>query len=446
MVLIIGKLKINCTFVIDSKLILKRKYMLTQQKNLSNSFLTLLSLPATAMGFALCIQIQALSWILSTKYNLKIEEIGLVWLSGPLAGILGQVIVGLVSDGVWFWNGRRRPFIIIGGVIAAMMILALPNLQEIAGIFKLHIVAVATVVALLLDLAVNISFNPTRTLITDVTPDGALRTKGYTWMQTISGFFGVLAYLIGAFVSNYALIQVGAIFVLLASVIPMFFIEEPRILAAINSNEGDAKIEKITDNQEFIKIGIANAFSWLGIQAMFIYTFAYIKCVIMGHDANATLAPQINDEIGKGIGIAFAILNTLGFLSPTLILEPLTKRIGRVKTQALSVGLMAVGYLFIVLFGKSISMFYMLMVVIGVGWGAVVSLPYAILSEKVNQKRMGLYMGLFNLFVVIPQLGSSALGGYIEHQADKSVIFIISAISLAISSVLWLLVKEDRDL
>ena len=90
--------------------------MLAIQKNLSKSFYMLLSLPATAMGFALSVQISALSWILTTQYGLDIHEVGLVWAAGPIAGILGQVIVGIISDNVWFWNGRRRPFILIGGV------------------------------------------------------------------------------------------------------------------------------------------------------------------------------------------------------------------------------------------------------------------------------------------------------------------------------------------
>ncbi len=98
--------------------------MLEIQKKLSNSFYALLSLPATAMGFALSIQISALSWILSTKYKLDIHDIGLVWAAGPIAGILGQVIIGVISDRVWLWKGRRRPFILIGGFLAALMLLA----------------------------------------------------------------------------------------------------------------------------------------------------------------------------------------------------------------------------------------------------------------------------------------------------------------------------------
>ncbi len=186
--------------------------MLEIQKKLSNTFYAILALPSTAMGFALSIQIAVLSWILNSQYGLDIHEIGIVWAAGPLAGIFGQVIVGFISDKVWFWGGRRRPFILIGGTLAAVMIIALPNIGAINDFLGVgSILAVAIVVALTLDLAINISFNPTRSIIADVTPDGVPRTKGYTWMQTISGFWGVMAYAIGAIFGNYFLIYLGAI-------------------------------------------------------------------------------------------------------------------------------------------------------------------------------------------------------------------------------------------
>ena len=92
------------------------------QKNKTPAFFALLSLPSTAMGFALSIQISALSWILTTQYQLDIHDVGLVWAAGPLAGIIGQVLIGLVSDKAWFWGGRRRPFIVVGGVLASLML------------------------------------------------------------------------------------------------------------------------------------------------------------------------------------------------------------------------------------------------------------------------------------------------------------------------------------
>ena len=414
------------------------------QQRLSNGFYAMLALPATAMGFALSVQIAALSWILNTKFGLDIHSIGIVWMAGPLAGIFGQVIIGVVSDQVWFWNGRRRPFILIGGTVAALMLLALPNIGVINDALGLDsIVGVAITVALTLDLAINISFNPTRSVIADVTPIGDQRTKGYTWMQTISGFFGVLAYLIGAFVGNIELIYLAVFMVFGMSVLPIFFVTEPRELNAADASGATAG-RTDTNMPEFIKICLAHGFSWLGIQTMFVYSFFYIKETIFGHAADATLPDAVNNEIGFTLGIAFAVLNTVGFILPALVLEPITERIGRVRTHFIAIAIMALGYVGLILFGNTITSFFVMMAVVGIGWAAVVSLPFAIMSEHVNQGKMGLFMGLFNLSVVLPQLLASFMGAWLGGFEDRSVIYIVSAVSLAISAVLWLRVKDTK--
>ena len=219
--------------------------MLGTQKKLGNSFFAILSLPATAMGFALSVQISALSWILSTKYHLAIHDIGLVWAAGPIAGIFGQVIIGMISDKVWFWNGRRRPFIIIGGLLASMMLLALPSIDVISAALGLKgVLGVAIVVVLSLDVAINVGFNPTRAIIADVTPEGNDRTRGFTWMQTVSGTISVGAYAIGAIFDNIVLIYVGAILVLLFTLFPPLLVEEPKTLGDQTPAKSDESVSR----------------------------------------------------------------------------------------------------------------------------------------------------------------------------------------------------------
>jgi MFS family permease len=412
--------------------------MLEIQKKLSNTFYAILALPSTAMGFALSIQIAVLSWILNSQYGLDIHEIGIVWAAGPLAGIFGQVIVGFISDKVWFWGGRRRPFILIGGTLAAVMIIALPNIGAINDFLGVgSILAVAIVVALTLDLAINISFNPTRSIIADVTPDGVPRTKGYTWMQTISGFWGVMAYAIGAIFGNYFLIYLGALVVLGFSFIPPFFIKESEALTIPEEETViTEKKSKVTQWGELFKLYFAHGFSWIGVQTMFVYIIAYIQ---------QKLNPASEMETGQIIAISFLVLNAVGFILPAFVLEPITEKIGRVKTHLACVAIMSLGYFGIVLIGTSSIILYILMAVCGIGWAAIVSLPFAIMSEKVDESRMGFFMGIFNLSVVLPQLiVSLVLGYFIQEAQDKNLIFIISGTTLAISAILWLLVKEKQ--
>ena len=409
--------------------------MLEMQKKLSNTFYSILALPATAMGFALSIQIAALSWLMRTQYNLDLHEIGFVWAAGPLAGIIGQPIVGLISDNVWFWNGRRRPFILVGGTLAALMLFALPNIGAINEFLGIgNIIIVAVFVALTLDLAINISFNPTRSIIADVTPEGIPRTKGYTWMQTVSGSFGVLAYAIGAIFGNYFLIYFGVFLVLAFSIVPMIFIKEPRELKS--AEQKNSLNHSHTDWNQFLKLLFAHSFSWIGVQTMFVYMIGFVE---------QRLNPQSNDETGMILSISFLVLNAVGALLPAFVLEPITEKIGRVKTHLISLIFMSVGYFGIVLFVDSKISLWLMMAIAGIGWAAIVSLPFAIMSEKVDKNRMGFFMGIFNLSVVLPQLFVSlVLGYFIQAAENKSLIFIISSVTLFISALLWLLVKESN--
>lgn len=407
--------------------------MLEIQKKYSATFYGILSLPATAMGFALCVQISALSWLLSTQYKLDIHEVGIVWAAGPIAGIIGQVAIGLISDKVWFWGGRRKPFILIGGSIAAISLLALTALGEISQVTGISLLAIAIIVALTLDLSINISFNPTRSIIADVTPEGEKRTKGYTWMQTISGMFGVMAYAIGAYFGNYSLIYFGILLVFLFSIIPPFFITEPKSISLSDSLEHQNSTTKSQQGQLF-RIYLAHGFCWLGIQTMFVYMFFYVK---------ESMGITSDTEAGQVVSLSFLVLNTVGFILPAIVLEPLAKKIGRVKVHVIAIALMAVGYFLITLFGSSITLVYAFMAVAGIGWAATVSLPFAIMTEKVDKAKMGLFMGIFNLSVVIPQLiVSLGFGSYIQHAENKNIIFIICTVCLAISTFLWSLVKE----
>jgi len=415
--------------------------MLEIQKKLTNTFYALISLPSTAMGFALSIQISALSWLLTTKYNLDIHEVGIVWAAGPLAGIFGQVIIGLISDKVWFWGGRRRPFILIGGTLAALMLLALPNIDIISNVLGIaNLLVVAVAVALTLDLSINISFNPTRSIIADVTPEGNPRTKGYTWMQTISGFFGVLAYVIGATFGNYVLINFGVVLVFLFSVVPVLFVTEKKEPEQTTSTDVSAE-KTVTEWGQLWRIYIAHGFSWIGVQTMFVYIIAYIQQKLLG-DASPENAAAVSGQI---IAVSFAVLNTVGFILPAFVLEPIAEKIGRVKVHTIAVAIMAIGYFGIVVFGNSAIALYVLMAVCGIGWASIVSLPFAIMTEKVDKSRMGFFMGIFNLSVVLPQLFTSlVLGKFILEAADKNIIFIISSVTLTLSALSWIVVKESR--
>lgn len=419
---------------------------MNHQPKLSNSFYVLLSLPSTAMGFALSVQMAALSWIMRNQYDLSIKDVGIVAMAGPLAGLLAQPIVGLISDRVWFWGGRRRPFIIIGAVTAALMLAALPFLDVLSSMSGLQILWTAAFVTLALDLAINVGFNPTRSIIADLTPEGEARTKGFTWMQTISGMFGVLAYVIGAVFGNYALIYTGIALVLLFNIVPALLIKEPRELGPVAPH--DAPTEPVegrgkTNLPRLLHIYLAHAFTWLGVYTMFVFLAIYAEQALF--PGLTAFDDAQKHQIGQLVNISFLIMNVVGFLLPVLVLQPLAKKIGLVRTHTICIFIMAAAYAGIVAFGKTPSLLYLLMALVGVGWASVVSLPFAIMSDSVDKARMGTFMGIFNLSVVLPQfLTGLVVARFIGDAGDKSLTFVICAIALAVSAVLWALLKEDR--
>ncbi len=483
------------------------------QKKLTNLFYAILALPATAVGFALSTQIAALSWILSKKYGLEIHEVAFVWLAGPVAGIFGQVIVGLISDNVWFMGGRRRPFIIIGGIVSTVAFLMLPHIQGISRITGISdITIIASVIALFLDLSVNVTFNPARSIIADITPEGKQRTAGYVWMQIISGFFGVFAYFLSMVFGNEKLLYIAAVLVFIMAVFPVLLIEETRDLkSAQNVKEekyGVLQIikeifplygflvfgvysvfnhffdsltpvhnallitaliysviigiyiilkgyKKPSNNNEFHKIMLAHSFTWVAFQSMFIMSGFFIENRILpnieisGIIANwfaeklTGVAQTTDSSIGNILSLGFLILNFVGALFP-IILQEIAQKIGRVRTYIFALSFSAIGYFYIAFLGTVETDFYLGMLLTGIGWSAVISIVFAIMSERVNPVKMGLFMGVFNLAVVLPQMMSNGVAHVIKQTGNYQLLYILCGIFVTVSVFFWIFVREPE--
>jgi len=494
--------------------------MLQIQKKLNSTFLALLSLPATAVGFALSTQIAALSWLLSTRFGLDIHDVALVWLAGPMAGIIGQPIVGAFSDNAWFLGGRRKGFIILGGVLGSLMFLALPQIGVISTALGFEgVIVIATIIALMLDLSINVTFNPARSIIADLTPEGKKRVSGFTIMQLISGIFGLMAYFISIVLGNITLIYIAVFLVLAFSVIPCFFIEEDKNFNLsddeniINEKTSFSQILKIiyplsgfllfalyliinklilhnsldtyqvpvmylglgitvifgiltilkgikkpSNENEFHKIMVAHSFSWLGIQSMFVMSFFFAKEIIVPNIVNNEVIangfttfftgknPSLDDTAGNILSLAFLLFNAVGAFFPVLVLEPLSKKLGRVKTYFISILIMAIAYLFIWKFGTTEISFYFGICLAGIGWSAVISIVFAIMTERVDKTKMGLSMGLFNYSVVLPQMMTVGVAALVKELGDFSILYLVCGISLFISFIFWLFVKEPESI
>jgi MFS family permease len=191
------------------------------------------------------------------------------------------------------------------------------------------------------------------------------------------------------------------------------------------------------DLVEFRKVLAAHSLSWIGVQTMFVYMIAVVRDRFPAEDAAGA---------GRILSLCFLVLNAVGALMPALVLEPLTRRHGQVAVHTACLASMAAGYAAAYLLGHSTPVLYGCMALMGVGWGAIVSLPFAIMSQRCDQTRLGLYMGVFNLSVVLPQLFASlAIGTFLNRVADKGAVFAIGAGTLALSAVAWTFVRRGAD-
>jgi MFS family permease len=226
------------------------------------------------------------------------------------------------------------------------------------------------------------------------------------------------------------------------------------VLATITILKGK---RKNTPNNEFQKIMLANAFSWLGIQSMFVMSYFFIKekmLPIMNPNTawansfsnfftGAVQSPETT--AGNILSLGFLLLNLVGALMPILFLEPLSKKIGKVKVYRVAIAFMTLGYFLLYFLGRSEFIFYLGMLLCGIGWSAVISIVFAIMTEKVNANKMGMYMGIFNLSIVLPSMMTTGISKLVSDTGDYSILFLVIAICLLISFVCWLFVGETKS-
>jgi maltose/moltooligosaccharide transporter len=442
----------------------------------------LLSAPSGGLSIALTTQITALSWLLQTQYNLAIDDIALVWAAGPLAGIVGQLAVGHISDGSWWLGGRRRPFLLMSGVMSGAALLALPQLDTIADVLGgLSLVLVAGLVALTLDVAINVGLNPARALVADVVPPGHERSLTFAYMQTLSGALGVGITIVGAWLGNLQMIWIAAITALPLTAFPAFLVREPReipqgeaagrltfklvfamllpivpatvfTLAVSLAKLANAALPLVplatatavltallaipifrTRRSDQVALGrrilFAQGLSWIGIFAMFVF---------LAPVASERLAGLNADRIGRAVAIALGLFNLVAAIAPLTLLMPLIRRFRRAHVHAAAMALMSLSFAAIGLWVQSEAALWLFMALAGIGWGSLVSLPYVIFCDRVDARQLGLLLGVFNLAVVIPQLVVSlGLGGIAPSLASRGDLFVIAAAALGAAALAW---------
>jgi len=434
------------------------------------NFLQILSLSMGFLGiqFGYALQNANASRILQT-FGADIEQLSWFWLAAPITGMIIQPIIGHYSDHTWTKLGRRRPFFLVGAILAAIALILMPN----AGVFT-NIVPAMFIGAgflMIMDASFNVAMEPFRALVADMLPADQ-STLGFSIQTFLIGIGAVigswLPYVLGNWIGISKVAPNGGIpdnvvfsFYIGAAVMIVTILwtvistkeYSPEELNKFNkeSNQIVEEKGKFTDIFKDIvampktmkQLGVVQFFSWIALFGMWVFTTPAVAQHVYGLAVADTKSIQYQDA-GNWVGIIFGVYNGVAMIY-ALLLPAIAHKIGRKLTHSVSLFAGAIGLLSIYFITNPMTLIYS-MVGVGMAWGSILSMPYAILAPALPVRKMGIYMGIFNIFITVPQIVNGLFGGMIVKRLfDSQAIFalIMSGCFLIIAafSVLWV---EDK--
>lgn len=430
------------------------KLSIWQLFNLSLGFL------GVQIGYSL--QSSNTSRILSAL-GANVEHLSYFWLAAPIAGLLVQPIVGLSSDRVWTRIGRRIPFILIGAFISAIAMFFMPNSEHFVNIVPALVFG--AFMLLFMDTAFNITMQPFRALVGDMVSDSQ-RNLGYSIQSFLINIGAVIGSLLPFLldyvgVSNvpinggkvaptviWAFYFGGACLLLSVLATAIFTKEyEPDKYAqyhGINIKQPKTSFTSLikTMPNTMWKLGVVQFFSWFALFLMWVYTTSAIAQNVWGTTATDSTSLAFNNA-GNWVGVIFAAYSFFAAVY-ALYMSKLATKFGRKKVYMGSLIMGGIGLLSII-FIHDKYLLLLSMLGVGIAWAAILAMPYAILSAVLPAEKLGVYMGMFNATITIPQITAGLLGGIILSLIahNSAVVMIgIAGLSMLIAGISVLLLKE----
>ena len=397
-----------------------------------------------------------------------VHSIGYFWLAAPLAGLIVQPIIGLSSDKTWTKLGRRIPFIFFGAIVSALAMFFMPNAEYFS--YLLPPLVFGAVMLLLMDTSFNVTMQPFRALVGDMVNDEQ-RNLGYSLQSALINFGAVFGSLLpwilvkigmsnvpaaGEKVAESVIwsFYIGGAILLLSVLWTVFKTKEyaPKEHAQYNNidlNATDKKektsIFKLIENAPkiFWQLGIVQFFSWFALFLMWVYTTRAIANQVWGHGVALDAKSIGFNEAGDWTGVMFAFYSGIAAIF-SLLIPSIAKSIGRKKTYSFSLLLGGLGLIsmFVV---EDKNMLLLSISGVGLAWAAILAMPYAMLSGSLPADKMGVYMGLFNATITIPQITAGILGStFIAlFGGNPMAIIVIAGISMLIAGAAVFFVKEN---
>ena len=426
------------------------------------------------MGFAL--QNANASRILQI-FGADVHELSWFWLIAPFMGLIVQPIIGHYSDNTWTKFGRRKPFFLLGAVLASIGMVLIPQADFMIAI--LPALWVGAGMLMIMDASFNIAMEPFRALVADNLSDEQT-TKGFSIQTALIGIGAVIGSWLPWMLANWFGVDqvaddgsvpanllwsfiIGAIVLVGSILVTIFTTKEysPEELAQFEAEKypdivqaaGAERKAKLTDIfEDFRKmpetmrqLSWVQFFSWFALFGMWVFAVPAIAQHIYGLPPEDS-SSETYQQAGNWVGILFGIYNGISAIF-AFLLPVIAKKISRKKTHAYALFIGGIG-LILIYFMPNENWLILPMVCIGIAWASILSMPYAMLAGSISAKKMGVYMGIFNFFIVIPQIINGIIGGpLVKYAYDNQAIFalVVSGVSFILAGLLSFKINDKKD-
>ncbi|MEX1110776.1 MAG: MFS transporter [Chthoniobacterales bacterium] len=401
-----------------------------------------------------------------TFLGAKPEQLSLLWIAAPLTGLIVQPIVGYLSDRTWNRLGRRRPYFLVGALIASAALIAMPNSS---------VLWMAVGLLWILDASINVTMEPFRAFVADKLPEEQ-RKQGFAMQSLFIGLGAVIASALPWILSsNFGMSMEAAEGHIPAAIKLAFYIGAGAFLFAVlvtilttpeyPPEDLDAFLREKEETRglwrgvQAIFAGIATMppvmrqlaavqfFTWLGLFAMWIYFSVSVGVHFYGGLADGT--DEQRKLFSQGVawaGLCFAAYNGVCFIFSFVIMG-LARRYSAKAIHILCLLCGAAGLGSVMLFTDP-KLLLLSMTGVGIAWASILSMPYAMLSGALDPKKMGLFMGIFNFFIVIPQVVASlGLGLFVKQFLGNDPVGAVAfgGLCFLLAALLTFRVQADED-
>ena len=425
------------------------------------------------MGFAL--QNGNASRILQ-EYGADVHELSWFWLVAPLTGMIVQPIIGYYSDRTWNRLGRRKPYFLAGTLICCLALILLPNSG--AWFTAKSALMIGAGVLMLMDASINVAMEPFRALVADNLPDHQ-RTYGFTIQTFLIGIGAVVGSWLPWMLTNWFGVSneganggigdniiysfyIGALVFITTILITIWKTREypPQEYEAIHGKMEEEKLGFGQIVKDFVnmpstmrQLGLVQFFTWFALFTMWVFTTpALVEHVFQipvdsnGHPMGAA-AEQAAKDAGDWVGILFGIYNGVSAIY-ALMLPSIAAKLGRKGTHAFSLLAGGIG-LISIFFIHDKNMLIVPMIGIGMAWASILAMPYAILAGSIPAGKMGVYMGIFNFFITLPQIVNGIFGGpMVKYLFEGHAIYaiVLGGIFMLCAALVVVFVKEQNNI